>query len=161
MEYLLNLNRKNSEDEDLAGVKMQYSFTPQPSLSRKYSNVEIETLFKQVKGKTKIFGICGGTSCGKSKITNYFHSKIEKSIVLCEVIRIFSLYNYFTERFSQNRTQQQNRLYRRQRKPICNKQSGRWLVFREKTKIDKLLRPRLLRLGQVHSKITLIIIRQR
>lgn len=88
MEYLFNLNRKNSEDDDLEGVKMQYSFTPQPSLSRKYSNIEIETLFKQVKGKTKIFGICGGTSCGKSKMTNYFHTKIDKSIVICEVITI-------------------------------------------------------------------------
>lgn len=87
MEYLLNLRHKNSDDDDYDGLKLTYSFTPQPSLNRKYSNIdkEIEILFKQVKGKTKIFGICGGFSCGKSKITNYFHTKIDKSIVICEV----------------------------------------------------------------------------
>ncbi len=90
MEYLLNLNRKNSEEDEYDGLKLTYSFTPQPSLNRKYSNIdkEIEILFKQVKGKTKIFGICGGTASGKSKITNYFHRKIDKSIVICEVIII-------------------------------------------------------------------------
>ncbi len=90
MEYLLNLNHKNSEEDDYDDLKMTYSFTPQPSLNRKYSNIdkEIEILFKQVKGKTKIFGICGGPSCGKSKITNYFHSKIDKSIVICEVKKL-------------------------------------------------------------------------
>jgi hypothetical protein len=85
MEYLKNLQKKTDEEE-YDDLKLTYSFTPQPTLNRKYSNLEreIDTLFKEVKGKTKIFGICGGTSCGKSKITHYFQSRIDRSVIICE-----------------------------------------------------------------------------
>jgi len=83
MEHLLGIqNKKISEEEE---AKIILNLTPK-SL-RKYSNLEkeIDSVFKQTTPGLKIFGICGGPSCGKSKITKYLSNKIDKSIIIAEV----------------------------------------------------------------------------
>ena len=87
MDHLLNMQSKKLTEEEEA--KLNLNLTPK-TLARKYSNLEkeIESVFKQGKPSLKIFGICGGPSCGKSKITKYFSNKIDKSIVIAEVIFI-------------------------------------------------------------------------
>jgi dephospho-CoA kinase len=44
----------------------------------------MDSLLKSDTPTLKFFGICGGSSCGKSKITKYFQSKIHHSIVVAE-----------------------------------------------------------------------------
>ncbi len=84
MDYLLSMQSKKNTIEEEA--KLNLNLTPK-TLARKYSNLEqeIDAVFKQGKPTLKIFGICGGSSSGKSKITKYFSNRIEKSIVIAEV----------------------------------------------------------------------------
>lgn len=76
MEHLKNLE----EEED---VKISFSLSPEAT---KMTNLEkeIDSLLKTSTPTVKVFGICGGSSCGKSKITQYFVNKIEGSIVIAE-----------------------------------------------------------------------------
>jgi hypothetical protein len=84
METLLGMQNKKIEEEE--EFKINVTLTPK-SLARKYSSLEkeIDSLFKGGKPNLKIFGICGGSSCGKSKITKFFQTKIQKSIIIAEV----------------------------------------------------------------------------
>ena len=77
MEHLINLTQ---DDNSLDKV-----MTPNTK-NKKNSQLEnaIEEVFKNKKNKIKIFAICGGQSCGKTKIANYFLNKIDKSILISE-----------------------------------------------------------------------------
>jgi hypothetical protein len=89
MDHLLNLQGKKSEKIEEDEAIYNVNLTPK-TLARKYSNLEkeIDSVFEH-GNKLKIFGICGGSACGKSKITQYFQNRIEKSVIIAEV-RIFS-----------------------------------------------------------------------
>lgn len=85
MDHLLNIQSKKVEKNEEEEAKYNVNLTPK-TLARKYSNLEkeIDSVFEQGQ-KLKIFGICGGPACGKSKITKYFQNRIEKSVIIAEV----------------------------------------------------------------------------
>ena len=85
MDHLLGIQSKKITEEEEAKIILNLT----PKSLRKYSNLEkeIDTVFRQNTPSLKIFGICGGPSCVKSKITKYFNNKIEKSIIIAEVGR--------------------------------------------------------------------------
>ena len=95
MDHLLSLQAgKNIEELE---AKYNVNLTPK-TLARKYSILEkeIDSLFGKGKPVLKIFGICGGSSSGKSKITKYFQTHIHKSIIVAEVLKFI---NFNLERF--------------------------------------------------------------
>ncbi len=78
MESLQRLKNQQIETKN-----MNYQMSPQVN-SKLNLEKEIDSLLKKDTRSVKIFGICGGSSCGKSKITKYFQNKIRHSIVIAE-----------------------------------------------------------------------------
>jgi len=79
MEHLQNLQEKDTDYDK------RLSFTLSPQINSKLNfEKEIDSIFKNNPVNLKVFGICGGSACGKSKITKYFQSKINRSIVIAE-----------------------------------------------------------------------------
>ncbi len=87
MDHLLNIQaNKKSDKAEEEEAKYNINLTPK-TLARKYSNLEkeIDSVFEHGQ-KLKVFGICGGSSSGKSKITKYFQNRIDKSVIIADVI---------------------------------------------------------------------------
>jgi hypothetical protein len=85
MEHLQNLQNSQPKKNEESELEKRLSFTLSPQITTKFNfEKEIDSLLKNDTPTLKIFGICGGSSCGKSKITKYFQSRIDRSIVIAE-----------------------------------------------------------------------------